>query len=553
MVAMGMNSNEMNRETESIDSNHLQPKPFTQDDTFDLLRKAANTNALISVTDEQGTIIYVNDMFCQVSGYTRQELLGNSHSILKSPSSTREFVAELWGALNQGAVWRGEICNRSKDGKDYWISSTIIPFPEEDNQPRKYLAFEYLITDMVHAKQKAAFLSNELGENMAYLRDLQYAIDQTAIVAVTNVAGIILQCNDTFCKVTGYDREEIVGKTHALINSGEHKPEFFRELWKTIVSGKVWKGEICNRRKNGSLYWVDTTIIPFLDENGRPYRFLALRFEITDKKLAELKIRRMNEELEQKVLERTEELQRLNNEKDEIFAITAHDLKNPLSAILLQSALMKRYLLSGEKDKALHIADNIETITLRMNDIVCNLLDINRLESGMMKISPAEYSIHSILEAALQPYYQKAEKKKITLQCTLKPDLPTVITDYTAFIRIMDNLISNAVKYSPLGKSVYVSAHLLEKVQNEMDNGRQYIRFTIRDEGPGFSEDDKSRLFHKFARLSARPTGGESSTGLGLSVVHKLADILGGKVTCESQLGMGATFFVDLPVQGLAL
>ncbi len=254
---------------------------------------------------------------------------------------------------------------------------------------------------------------------------------------------------------------------------------------------------------------------------------------------------RLNLVLEEKVKERTQELQEkntalitLNQEKNEFLGIAAHDLKNPLSAIRGYAEEIQEAFSEMSGEEVVEMAGLIQTSSKKMFDLITNLLDVNAIESGKMNISLQTVNILPIVQSLVDHYRDRAKAKNITLQF-MASNLPhPAFVDENTTHQVLDNLISNAVKYSPSSKNITVRLVLQE----------QYIRCEIQDEGPGLSEQDKKKLFGKFNRLTAKPTGGEHSTGLGLFIVKKLVEAMNSQVWCESELGQGATFIVQFPI-----
>jgi len=248
---------------------------------------ALDQHAIVATTDVQGTITYVNDKFCAISKYAREELLGQNHRILNSGFHPKEFFQQMYHTIANGGVWHGEICNRAKDGWIYWVDTTIVPFAGEDGKPRQYVAIRADITERKRAEEA---LRDSLGTSKIALKDLadqKFALDQHAIVATTDVQGTITYVNDKFCAISKYSRQELVGQNHRILNSGHHPKEFFQQMYHTIANGQVWREEICNRAKDGSIYWVDTTVVPFLDAYGKPRQYMAIRADITERKRAD--------------------------------------------------------------------------------------------------------------------------------------------------------------------------------------------------------------------------------------------------------------------------
>ncbi len=254
--------------------------------------------------------------------------------------------------------------------------------------------------------------------------------------------------------------------------------------------------------------------------------------------------------LEEKVAERTLELKEknetllklnqqlrfLNKEKNEFLSIAAHDLKNPLSAIQSLAGIIHNSLDKLSKDKLIEFASMIEFSSKKMFSLIKNLLDVNAIESKKIHLSFNTYNFESCLKMVLKNYIEPAKKKEIRLEYQSKgEETYPVFVDENALYQILDNLISNAVKYSPIGKTVFINLFEDENV----------VRCEIQDQGTGIKKEEQALLFGKFARLTPQPTAGEHSTGLGLFIVKKLVTAMKGRVWCESEFGDGAKFIVE--------
>jgi signal transduction histidine kinase len=251
--------------------------------------------------------------------------------------------------------------------------------------------------------------------------------------------------------------------------------------------------------------------------------------------------------------DRNAELATLNDEKNELLGIAAHDLKNPLAAIMLSAQMSERAADKNNPERVIHHAQDVQASVYQMLEIINNILDVNKIESGAVAMHLESVDCASILAATADVYQDRAALKGITVDVRIPevsetPEVPeavgsaephslNVLADYAALAQTLDNLVSNAVKYSPHHKRVLLAAERVGDV----------VQLAVQDEGPGLTDEDKQKLFHKFARLSARPTGGENSTGLGLSIVKKLVEAMNGRVWCESARGVGTTFIVELP------
>ena len=255
--------------------------------TADLKRLALvaqNTSNAVVITDVARRITWVNPAFERISGYRLAEVTGKSPAMFQTEQTDPSTLAQIRGALDNAKGFTGRILNRSKNGQDYWLAIEIQPMRDDDGTLTGFMAIESDITDSLRAQ---ALLEAAQRDNDALLSTL----DLLGIVSTADSSGRILDVNDAFCWISGFDKEELVGQNHRLLSSGVHGQAFWAEMWRKISSGLPWRGEICNRAKDGRLFWADTFIAPFVGDDGSIVKYVAIRIDITDKKQAEQALR----------------------------------------------------------------------------------------------------------------------------------------------------------------------------------------------------------------------------------------------------------------------
>jgi len=250
---------------------------------------------LLCIAGTDGYFKQLNPAFSRTLGYTTDELLARPFLDFVHPDDRAATLAEM-EKLSRGApTLHFENRYRCRDGAWKWLSWKVHPFPDEG-------LLYATARDVTEGKR----IEEQTAAHIQALAEFKAALDQHAIVAITDPRGRITYVNDKFCAISRYPRAELLGQDHRIINSGHHPQAFMRDLWQTIRGGRVWRGEICNRAKDGSFYWVDSTIVPFLDEHGQPVQYIAIRAEITARKEAEAAIQRLNADLHRRAAQLTE-------------------------------------------------------------------------------------------------------------------------------------------------------------------------------------------------------------------------------------------------------
>lgn len=237
-------------------------------------------NFCVSIADPNGVLTYVNQNFCELTKYEEHELIGMSYNLLNPEFSVDHTMNNLNEEVVQNKFSIQRIHSIAKDGTPLFVRATILPILDDAQEIIQYISFDIDITDKIMSEEKHKKTVNDL-------KNIEHALNQSAVVAVTDLKGVITFVNDKFCELSQYSSEELVGQNHRILNSGEHDPLFFKNMWRTISSGNIWRGDVKNRAKDGSFYWVSTTIVPLLNNNGKPFKYIAIRIDITAKKEAE--------------------------------------------------------------------------------------------------------------------------------------------------------------------------------------------------------------------------------------------------------------------------
>lgn len=383
---------------------------------------------------------------------------------------------------------------------------------------------------MQERKQGDSTNGDALERSLKELADIKFALDQSTIVAITDQRGIINYVNDEFCRISKYSRDELLGQDHRIINSGYHPKDFIRNLWTTIASGKVWKGELRNSAQDKSIYWVDTTIVPFLDGGGKPYQYVAIRHDITKLKLAEEQIRQQAADLK-----RAAQLSFVG----ELAAGLAHEVKNPLAGI--QGAvdiLMRR---RDANDPELEALEGVRHQVERIDGTVRALLDRARPRP----LNPAHTSLTELTQRAVNvARAQLTGGATLSHRVSIEFEPPLADIELSADVAQVEdavlNLIINALEAIEDEGEVKVSVRRAES-DSEAETEEEAV-IEVSDNGRGISEENLTRIFNPFF------TTREAGTGLGLPAVRRIARAHGGRVEVSSSPGKGSIFSIRLPL-----
>lgn len=489
---------------------------------------AIEESSVVAVMDLSGAFIYVNQLFCGVARLTPEKLLGQTFASLSSGAHPDDDFEHMLDVLRLGKVWKGEMNCSIEGGGEYWLTMTVVPVVDEQGDVHQFAAIG---TDVTERKQNEL----RLMQAMEKLRDIENALDESSIVAITDNAGVITYVNDKFCKISKYSQQELIGKTHRLINSGYHPKSFFRQMWDTIKSGRVWRGEVKNRAKDGTEYWMNTTIVPFLDDDNKPSQFISIRSDITDRVKAE-----------EALAERTGQLAGMRDEavkasmvKSQFLANMSHELRTPLNAIIGYSEMLREE--AEELGEAVFVEDlgKISKAGNHLLALINDILDISKIEAGKMELHLETCSLPELMQdvmATIRPLIE-GKGNKLEYNCAERGEMTT---DVLKVRQILINLLSNANKFTDAGT-------ITVRIDAAPRAGRAGYSFCVNDTGIGMTQEQMDKLFHPFTQADASTTRKYGGTGLGLAISQRISQMLGGDIRVDSELGVGTSFTCWLP------
>jgi len=506
------------------------------------LRHTVDEYAIVSVADTSGRIIDVNDLFCRISGYSRDELLGQDHRMLNSGHHPKSFWVEVWRTIASGQVWHGEVCNRAKDGSLYWVDSIIAPFIGAEGRIEKYVSLRSDITERKRMEEQVRASEGLLRSAIDSLDSHTVVLGGDARILFVNRAWREFALDNDG---VGRDVPEGADYLAACDKAAETCPEAVRvaEAVRAVLAGKAEPLPVeyaCHAP--GEQRWFLCSVRGFSRELDR--FAVVSHLNITAVKKAEAEVRERNAEL---VIARSA-AEAASHAKSEFLANMSHEIRTPLTAILGYADLLRE---EGNRTDAptnrLQKIDTIRDAGRHLLTVINDILDLSKIEAHKMTVESVETPLIRVLAEVESLMRPRATDKGLSFSVTLATALPDrILSDPTRLRQILLNLTGNATKFTQQGR-VALTARI------EQQDSVAWLIFEMEDTGPGLTHEQANQLFNPFNQADNTVTRRYGGTGLGLAISRRLARLMGGDVTLEwSEPGQGSRFRVRLPLRRAA-
>ena len=481
---------------------------------------ALDQHAIVSMTDLQGCITYVNGKFTQISGYSQAELIGQNHRIVGSGAQTQQFFETMWHTIKQGQVWRGEICNRTKSGALYWVDATIVPLMGPDGLPEQFIAIR---TDITVRKAMGARLAEQLRFVEVLLEAMPVAI------YLKDPQGRYQRFNKAFEDLFGIKRGDWIGKTvFDLVarEAAQGMDDKDRELY-AQQGIQTYEASFSNRltgEPREGLYWKAA----LTDSSGTFTGLVGTILDITEKN-----------RIEQELRDAKRNAEAASQAKSDFLANMSHEIRTPMNGVIGMTDLVLELEQSPTQREYLRIVkSSAQSLMVILNDV----LDFSKIEAGKLTIEAVRFALPQTIEESLKALRNRAKQKGLVLENSLQPDLPAeVLGDPVRLRQVLTNLCDNAIKFTERG-SIHVGVHCAPHAQG------YELHFTVRDTGIGIPEEKQAHVFEAFSQADTSTTRRFGGTGLGLTICARLVELMGGKMWLDSGEGLGSCFHFTMQV-----
>jgi nitrogen fixation negative regulator NifL len=485
---------------------------------------ALDQHAIVSMTDLQGNITYANGKFTEISGYTQAELLGKNHRIVNSGHHPAAFFVAMWSTISQGQVWRGEVCNRSRGGKLYWVDATIVPLLGADGLPEQYIGIR---TDITVRKTMEA----ELAEQLRFVEVLLEATP-TAIY-LKDRQGRYLRFNKAFEVLFGIEREGWIGKTVFELVSGDAANRMDAKDKELFASNAIqtYEAEFRNRKSGDvreGLYWK----APLTDARGEVTGLVGTILDITERN-----------RIEQELREAKRNAEAASQAKSDFLANMSHEIRTPMNGVIGMTDLALELEQNPTQKEYLRIVkSSAQSLMVILNDV----LDFSKIEAGKLNIEAVRFPLVETIEETLKTLRSRTSQKGLVLESNLQADLPeNVLGDPVRLRQILTNLCDNAIKFTDQG-GVYIAVRCAPSAIGHE------LQLSVRDTGIGIPPEKQLGVFDAFSQADTSTTRRFGGTGLGLTICARLVSLMGGRIWLESEEGRGSTFHFTIQVLSAA-
>jgi len=505
------------------------------------VHEAISRSALVTITDTNGHILKVNKFFCDITGYSQEELIGKNHRLISSNHHAGEFWKEFWATIKSGHSWKGEVKNLTKDGKEIWMDTVINPIMGEGGVIRQFLAIRFDITQRKQAEELAMRRDSELR-----------AISDTYLpvgIISTDTSGNIVLFSKGAEALLGYTAMEMVGRTPIAFHDEQEvmnrNAELIRELNRPVTpfgtfivipeeegfESRQWT----YIRKDGSRFPVQLVISPIRNTSDVITGYVGIAVDISDRIMAEKAIHYAKEQAEE-----------ANRSKSQFLANMSHEIRTPLNSILGFSELLSETVHEPKQRTQLNtIISSGRTLLSLIND----LLNIAKIEAGKLELELRETDLPAIAGEVAQMFVHETKARDLNVSVETRAGFPEfVFSDDIRIKQVLVNLIGNAVKFTHQG---FIRV-FLESTPAPGKPGHSDVTIRVQDSGIGIDKKHHEQIFEAFHQVLDTTTSRYGGTGLGLSISRKLIELMGGSITVESAPGTGSTFTISLPALRIA-